>query len=315
MLLSRVANSLYWMGRYLERSENATRHLLVASEFSVELGGISPELGLLEWKYLVDSLPSPQGLALQSDNATPVQYFHSYMLDLENQVSVISSISKARDNARSIGEILTQEVTTNLNQNYRRLFNDRNNLVLDPGRAHEYTEQTLFRILTTLGAIEQTLSRGQGWNYMKLGEAMERTQRALFILKSRMDLIQNRTEDELQHASYRSLLRSIASLENYRQVNGPVFDAERILKFVLFEREMPKTVHTGVMRMDIYLKGIPDAGAGVIHARKKIGKLLSRLEFDDVEIIHSESIVSFIDEALFTLFEVHELLCNSVQLA
>lgn len=316
MLLSRVANSLYWMGRYLERAENANRHLLVASEFAVELEGISEEIALEEWAALVASMPSAsKGIPEGPDAA--LEYMGSFLIDKENPYSVLTALGKARDNARSVGETITTEITTNLNESYRRLSSVRRSALADPGRAQELANYTHNSILTTLGAIEHTLTRGEGWNYLKLGEAMERAQRTLYVLKARLPNLarwDQQSETPLYIASWRSLLRSLACLENYRLENGPRFVPDQVTRFLLFHPAMPRSVNCGVRRMSGYINGLSDAGPGIRESRRRLGKLAAQLEFDQDDILKNGSLIPFMDASLVSLYEVHDAISNPMRL-
>ena len=169
MMLTRVANSLYWMGRYIERAENTTRLLNVANEFSLELENLDERRARAEWNCVSAGLPTPVPIG---DESKPIpeltlDYFNSYLLDESNPVSVISSLARARENARSIGETLTREVQYNLNEAYSQLAAHRKKGVQSALRASDIAAATHRAILTMLGAIEHTLTRDQGWNYPK----------------------------------------------------------------------------------------------------------------------------------------------------
>lgn len=316
MLLSRVANSLYWMGRYLERAENANRHLVVASEFAVELEGIEEEIALKEWESLVASMPSA-GFPIAPEGPDALQYMLSFLVDKDNPYSVLSSLGKARDNARSVGEAITVEITTNLNESHRKLSAIRKGSITDPGRAQEVATSTHNSILTTLGAVEHTLTRGEGWSYMKLGEAMERTQRTLFVLKTRLPnlaLWEEQADAPLYFASWRSLLRSLASLENYRQQHGPRFVPDQVTRFLMFHPTTPRAVSCGVKRMSSYMQVMSDMGPGIHESRRRLGKLAAQLEFDQDAIMQDGSLFPFLDEALLSLYEVHDAISNPMRL-
>ncbi len=317
MLLSRVANSLYWMGRYLERAENANRHLLVAGEFAVELEGIDEEIALTEWGSLLSSMALPGSESEWKSREDALDYMASFLVDLDNPFSVFSSLGKARDNARSVGETITFEITTNLNEAHRRLRRVRRSSLTDLGVARDIAAKTHNSILTTLGAIEHTLTRGEGWDYLKLGEAIERTQRTLFVLKMRLPSLAERAEDAdspLYYASWRSLLRSLASLENYRMEYGPRFHTEAVTRFLLFHPSAPRAVNCGVLRMAGYLRRMSEAVPGIRESRRRLGQLAARLEFDQDEILCEGALVEFIDESLALLKEVNELLYQPVRL-
>lgn len=319
MLLSRVANSLYWMGRYIERAENANRHIVVASEFAVELQGIQEEIAHKEWQSLVASMPSSGQMPpnIQSGSEEALRYMVSFLVDPENPFSVITSLSKARENARAIGETITFEITYNLNESYRNLNAIKPKSITDPSIAQAIATTTHNSILTTLGAIEHTLTRDEGWNYMKVGEAIERTQRTLFVLKTRLpNLAQwdDETENPLYFASWRSLLRSLASQENYRQEHGPRFVPDQVSRFLLFNPAAPRSVACGIRRMVGYLQGMSDSGPATQEARRQLGKLAAKLEFEQDEIMQPGNLVPFIEEALTSVYQIHESVSNPMRL-
>jgi uncharacterized alpha-E superfamily protein len=172
-------------------------------------------------------------------------------------------------------------------------------------------------ILTTLGAIEHTLTRGEGWNYMKIGEAIERTQRTLFVLKTRLPSLAKWDQDSgspLYFASWRSLLRSLASQENYRIEHGPRFQPEHVIRFLLFHPGAPRSVLCGVHRMIGYLKGMPEAGPASRDARRRLGKLSAQLEFDQDDLIKDGALIPFLEHATSELYQVHECISNPMRL-
>jgi len=318
MLLSRVANSIYWIGRYLERAENVNRHVLVASEFAVELEGIFEEIAVREWESLVSSLPrsstedAPKGQSeIQPESI--LRYMVSFLVDKDNSYAVVSSLGRARENARTVAESITVEVTTNLNEAHRRLSSHRPSTIKDLGVAQDIASRTHNSILTTLGAIEHTLTRDEGWNYMKLGEAIERTQRSVLVLRTRLPNLlqwQEDTEDPLYFASWRSVLRTLASLENYRQENGPRFTPNQVVRFLMFHPSTPRSVYCGVRRMIGYLNGMADSGTATRDARRRLGKLAARLEYDQDDIMAGQATLEFMDDVLAELYHVHEAVSN-----
>jgi uncharacterized alpha-E superfamily protein len=121
-MLSRVADSLYWMGRYLERAENITRLLLVTEDFSTETQGLAEDLAQTAWKDMLTIFPSAQ----LTRDITPfaplaVPYLQAFFTDQANAYSMLVSIRKARENARSVREALTLEVFLALNEAFRAL--------------------------------------------------------------------------------------------------------------------------------------------------------------------------------------------------
>lgn len=322
MLLSRVANSLYWIGRYLERAENANRHIVIASEFAVELEGIDEEIAVQEWRSLVASMPSasrsvPPVDQVPEESDAALRYMVSFLVDKDNPYSVISSLAKAKENARAVSETVTFEVTYNLNESFRKLSAIKPSSIKDPGVAQEVATNTHNSILTTLGAVEHTLTRDEGWNYMKIGEAIERTQRTLFVLKTRLPNLarwEGDLDNPLYYASWRSLLRSLASQENYRHEHGPRFQPDQVTRFLLFHPGAPRSALCGVRRMVGYLNGMADGGHAAQDARRRLGKLTAQLEFDQEEIMRPKNLLPFLEHATTELYQVHESVSNPLRL-
>lgn len=309
MLLARVANNLYWLGRYIERAENATRQIGVASDFCVEIAGLEPRRARDEWDLLSHCFPVVDGHRIKgkkSDTVT-LKNINHFLVNPENPVSVYSSLTKAKENARAVSEALTREVVYNLNGAHTRLRRYTVKGIRDEGRAVNIVDLTERNILTTLGAIEHTLTRDQGWAYHKFGEAMERTQRTLFVLSARLPRSADVDADSspLDFAAWRSLLAHLASLENYRQKYGPRFNRHNVKEFLVFNPEAPRSINCGVRRMLGYLNQMPKNGPGIETAVRDVGKLAATLQYDQNDLMARPEIDDFIHQTLECLTRVH----------
>lgn len=305
MMLSRIADSLYWMGRYIERAENTCRLLKATHEFTVELSGLNDELADQEWHLLFGKPPTNAGLTLNA------QYIDSFMYDASNPLSVISCIEQARSNARSIGEVLTREVIQQLNEMYHAMVSARQAVALNPARLTDFTEATHKDILTLLGAIEHTLTRDQGWTYMKLGEAMERTQRTLKVLELKLPNLRaaHKTNDlSMSFAFGRILLLDLASLENYRRVYGARLEPDQVLKFLLFDDQTPRSVHSGLKRMKGYVDLLPSAHGGMPTMRRILGRKLAEAQYDEARIMAMSDLAEYTQRTSIALMNAHEAL-------
>lgn len=311
MMLARVADSLYWMGRYIERAENVTRLLMVASDFSVELEGLDDRLAHREWEAVLDALPGASPVDCGKGRGLVVPHVRSLLLDEGNPMSVFNSLARARDNARSIGEALTREVFTTLNEIHRELRDERRKGVRNPVGAHALAARTHLGILTLLGAIEHTLTRDQGWTYMKLGEAMERTQRSLLVMRVQLPVlakIEHEIDPSLFYAGWRSLLLSLASLENYRRAHGAGLEPDTVTRFLLFDASAPRAVRCGVGRMKGYLSSLPAGDSGVRGAARIMGKLDADVTYDEERVMALDDLGPFLNDVLARLSEAHDLI-------
>jgi uncharacterized alpha-E superfamily protein len=308
-MLSRVASSLYWIGRYLERAENVSRLLLVTSELSVEIEGLDDALAQAQWDELLEAVSGPPGTGLDFSRETglALPYLRMLLLDDANPVSVRHSLGRARENARSIREALTREVFEDLNESHRELERLRRRGLRDPAAAHDEVARTHRSILTALGSIEHTLSRDQGWTFMKLGEAIERTQRTLMVLQAKLPRLAARGESRdlpLLYARWRGLLRSVASLENYRARHGGDLQPQRVVRFLLLEPTAPRSMLCGVSRICGYLERLP-RNPGIGEAERVVGRLRAALLYDAAAILEKD-VAGFCAESVQQLAVAHE---------
>ncbi len=312
-MLSRVADSLYWLGRYVERAENVARLLVVASETAVELEGLDETLAQNEWDDLLAAVPGSEGgdLEFSREEGLARPYVHWLLLDDANPVSVRHSLARARENARSVREALTKEVFGNLNEVYRELDGSRRRAGRDPVAAQQEVVRIHGAILTTLGAMEHTMSRDQGWNFMKLGEALERTQRTLLVLRAKLPVLAQEAGADLPlfYARWRGLLRSVASLENYRRARGGQLDPEQIARFLLFDRAAPRSVLCGVNRIRGYLDRLP-GGQATSEADRVLGRMHATLSYDDDTILTKSDLPGFCAQAAESLAAAHRAIAR-----
>jgi uncharacterized alpha-E superfamily protein len=312
MILSRVADGLYWMGRYVERAENAARLLLVTEELSTEVLGLDEALAREEWRDLravfpgfpTDEMPARTltGLAAAS--------LVGLAIDPANRYSVLYSLKKARDNARSVREALTLEVFVNLNETYRELEVQNRRQLADPATFRSALTSTQRGIMSTVGAIEHTLTRDAGWLFLKLGEALERLFRTVVILRVKLPALvaaEPKIDLPLFHSRWRSLLRGLSCLENYRRVFAARLEPIDVLQFVLFDPQTPRSVRYGAGLVKEHLDRI-SSGSDISQPARIVGKLAAELSYRGHELIREGQILPFLDHVLAELDRTHEAL-------
>src|SRR5882757_3000498 len=168
-MLSRVADSLYWMSRYIERAEHTARLIAVKLESMVEQ---TPEDAAASWARVTESLTGEKTVPLHLDAFAITRRL---AFDRDNDNSLITSLALARDNARQVREALSNEVWENLNRLYLRLspVTMDSIWVHSPGRLFR---EALEEMHALEGVTYSTLSHGEGWYFLELGKYIERAQ-------------------------------------------------------------------------------------------------------------------------------------------
>jgi len=312
MILSRVADAFYWMGRYLERAENVTRLLLVTEDTATEVVGLDENLARAEWNDLRVIFPGPDGEgAPPHDPAALGQAALSELsIDPRHPYSVFFSLKKARDNARTVREALTIEVFVNLNETYRELEGYDSRRIADRPALRDALSATHRGILSTAGAIEQTLARDPGWLFLKLGESLERVYRTAVVVRAKLPALSSqepKVDLPLFHSRWRSLLRGLSSLENYRKVHGARMEPADALQFLLFDPQAPRSLRYGAAAVKELLERISGTSELSLPARV-IGKLAAELAYQGEDVLRDGRCLPFLDRVLGEFTRAHETL-------
>ena len=308
-MLSRVADALYWMGRYTERAESITRLLLVTDDFATEAMGLDESVAQTAWKDLLAIFPAAQ---LTSD--TPpyaplgLPYLLSFFADGRNGYSVSYSLRRARENARAVREALSLEVFVVLNEVFHALEAWEKKPPADvPGlrSALTTTHRGLFSIV---GAIGHTLPRDEGWRFLRLGESIERVHRSAHVLRTKLPGLLSPAagaDGALQQTQWRALLRGLASLEHFRKVNGARLEPDVVVPFLIFEQESPRSLRHGAQTMLRYVEAISGNGDGNA-AWRLTGRLAAELRYTDARIVQQRDFSAFLDHVADEAAKIHE---------
>ncbi|HKW93848.1 MAG TPA: alpha-E domain-containing protein [Methylomirabilota bacterium] len=312
MILSRVADGLYWMGRYLERAENTTRLLLVTEELSTEVLGLDENLARGEWNDLRAIFPG------FPDGEPPARHLAGLAaasllglsIEATNPYSIFHSLKEARDNARSVREALSLEVFINLNETYRELEGYNRRQLTDPATFRSALQSSHRGLMSTVGAIEHTLTRDAGWLFLKLGESLERLFRTVVILRIKLPALvasEPKVDLPLFYSQWRSLLRGLSCLENYRKVHGARLEPIDVLQFLLFDPQTPRSVRYGASAVKDHLDRISSASE-LSQPARIVGKLAAELSYQGHDLIRDGQILPFLDHVLAELTRAHDAL-------
>jgi uncharacterized alpha-E superfamily protein len=237
-MLSRVADSLYWMSRYLERAENTVRQLDVTMSLMLDAGGASAEM---RWERMMASLGKP---ARMEWNGNLEEMARRLVFDSLSHASVTFCVNGARENARQVRE----EISTEMWQRLNRLFHQ---IHLPHAQTQFSTNMNdmLAAVVDGIhlfkGVSDTTMIHGQGWQFIRLGRYLERSYATATLLEVYQPELFQPLERE--HAGYQyhelvGLLRCCTSFEAYCQVYTADLSSDRILEFLLLNRDFPHAI-------------------------------------------------------------------------
>jgi uncharacterized alpha-E superfamily protein len=237
-MLSRVADSLYWMSRYVERAENTVRQLDVTMSLMLDTGGASAEA---RWKRLMASLGKPDGVPWTSDLESMAS---ALVFDNTNHLSVTHSLNGARENARQVREEISSEQWQRLNRLFHHMHSPQTQTQFRSS-INEALAGVLDGIHLFQGVSDTTMIHGQGWQFIRLGRYLERAYATATLLEVfQPDLFhpQGREQSGYQYLELVGLLRCCTSFEAYCQVYTAELSPDRILEFLLLNRDFPHAI-------------------------------------------------------------------------
>lgn len=294
-MLSRVANSIYWLGRYLERAENYARFLDVNFNLMLDL---PPDLKA-QWEPLVYAT-GDQDLYLSHHKTferKKVVYFLAF--DLENPNSIASSINFARENARVIRENLSKETWEKLNELYHFVQRKAQKKEWTKDDPREFFTGVKEQILLIYGLAESTVARTEAWYFRQLGLYLERADKTSRIVDVKYHILlpsPNWVGTPLDFLHWTALLKSVTAFNTYRRLYGNIEPA-KVVEFLLLNKYFPRSVFYTIREAENCLKRISGNDGSGFHnsSEKVIGELRSNLEFTDVEEIIRFGLHEYID--------------------
>jgi uncharacterized alpha-E superfamily protein len=275
MMLARVADSLYWMGRYLERAEHLSRLSLVMLNATLDATDAAVHTG---WIALT-ALGDPE--AAQNKNA--YEAARALVLDRGNSDSVIAAVALARENARQVRDQMTTESWERLNLLYLRLTSRGAERQFDDGSA-AFLQEVIADLHLFKGAADSTMSHGEGWRFLSLGIYLERAQLIARLLEVCFGA--TRSEQITDHIALMGLLRMACALEPYLRTYTAEIEPRHILEFLLFDEDFPRSIRFCTARIKEHLSeltGEADVFGQAAAPKRLAGRLNARLEFADVD--------------------------------
>ena len=295
-MLSRVAASLYWMGRYLERAENIARLLDVNIQLLIDFGSIDDQGVKEHWVPVLRSVGDEEAFFhsyAKADSASVTEFmtFHR-----QNPNSVFSCVCAARENARQVRDQISFEMWEVLNEVYLFLQASDAQKVWRDGPGAFYDQVKRYSHLFQ-GLTDSTFSRTEGWDFLQFGKHLERADKTTRILDVKYHILLPRATDvggAIDTAQWQAVLRSTSALEAYRRFYVTEILPKKVAEFLVLSDSFPRSLRYCLGALSDSLERIgtgemgemggpdgPELSAAVVEFRQLCDEL-ARLSIDDV---------------------------------
>ena len=238
-MLSRVADSVYWMSRYVERAENVARFIDVNFQLMLDEPGGEDR----QWQPLVNTTGDHEEFSKRHGAATQENVIKFLTFDAANPNSILSCLRQARENARTVREIISSEMWLQLNKCYLMVQSAAEDLNwLDS--ANEFFSAVKQASHLFSGITDATMTHGEPWHFARLGQMLERADKTSRILDVKYYILLRSAEDvgtPLDDIQWAAVLRSASAFEMYRKCHGRI-SPRGVVEFLLLDREFPRAV-------------------------------------------------------------------------
>lgn len=301
-MLSRVADSLYWMSRYLERAEHTSRLIDVT-------------LNLL----LDQSLKNAEhrwAIALAGMNLPPMDTGDAYRMtqaltfDIKNKGSIVCSINSARENARQVREQISSEMWMQLNRLYLQARDTGINDIWNSG-PHDFFREVKEGIHLFQGITDTTMSHGEGWRFIQIGRFLERASAMAGLLNAHfagMSGAETATVDTGDYLEWVGLLKSCTAFEAYCKVYTANLRAESITEFLLLNADFPHSIRFSADMLQAGLSAIAEITQThkSSRANRLAGRLRASLSFAQIEEIMDSGLHFYLEDIQRQCVQIHE---------
>ena len=299
-MLSRIADSLFWMARYMERTDGMLRMLKINLITALDRSGQAN----FNWQPVLKiftSLPPEEveRLSLNSDEVLRYMIFNK-----ENENSIRSIVGKARENTRGAQDHVTKEVWESINGFYHKLNDPDLEKAITRGEQIVMLSSLINQYLHFTGVTEVTMPRGQGWNYLNLGKFIERG----VITADILDIKFSNMSDDLANPSdvpyWRNLLLSLNCYELYLKRYQGSLDGQNVADLAILNAQFPRSLAYCLFRLDRTIQHLSDEYPENSDPVKKIiGRLRAKVEFADVESISGTGLHTFLTEMKLNFYQ------------
>jgi len=300
-MLSRVANCLYWMSRYIERAENIARLVDVNLQLLLDLRDLNDARLAEHWVPIVQSTGEEEAFFKLHQKATGQTVTEFLVFQVENPNSIVSSIVQARENARMVRDQITVEFWEEVNRLYLFIRSPEARKAWRQSPS-EFFQQIKASSLYLLGIGYATILHNEGWWFSQVGQFIERADKTSRILDVRYQSLPERgvpkAISQSEAFGWQSVLRSCSAWDAYKTLHGADVHPRLVAEFLLLNEDFPRSARFCVSELNASLRHISGVRNGRFcnDAEKLAGRLEAELHFSTVDEIFEQGLHTYLDQ-------------------
>ena len=299
-MLSRVADTIYWLGRYMERTNGMLQVILTQYISSQD------EASDFMWRPLLKiygELSEEEIKIIETSSPKALEYM---IFSRTNSASAYNNVMFSRENARGIQDHITKEVWQCLNDYYHFIRND--NLRKEVSMADPVSAIDLLirNGLLFTGTVDNTMTRGEGFTFINIGKFLERAVHSSDITRIKMNELFSKQQDAYEAPNLRYLLYSLFGFEVYLKTYKGNFTTKNVLDLILYNPDFPHSILYSLERLYKYFERLRPESLPENYDRLEflIGKTMNNIKYSNVNESDIQTLDAFLFQTRLDLFEI-----------
>jgi len=297
-MLSRIAESLFWLARYIERAEGTARILDVNYHMLLEQ---SQQSYHLRWEPLIIMAGEEDRFRKLYGEVNAKNVFEFLAFRPDNPSSIVQCISKARENARTIRDRISREMWEDINGLYYTVcqFVPQEEIAAGP---HRFCERVKFGAHRFHGVTDATLPHDEGWEFLRIGWSLERAEMTARLVDVQYHNLLDGppAADALDNHQWMAVLRSVGAYEAYHRQYHPPLEPEKVAEMLILDHQHPHSIRFNVAEFQSSLRAVSGSGRGSYanEAERLAGKLVERLSYDKIGEIFKQGLHGYLNDVV-----------------
>lgn len=312
-MLSRVANCLYWLARYIERADNTARIVDVNLQLLLESRRLDPTQLAAYWMPIVESTGDQDQFAALFPKATGEAVTEFLLFDLRNGNSLASSVAQARENARMVRDQVPAEMWEEINRLYLFFRSDKARELWESS-PFDFLQQVRSSALTFVGISYASTPHNEGWNFIQAGKFIERADKTTRMIDIRHASLPRKgmpaAISQTDALGWSAVLRSCSAWDAYKALHGSEVHPRLVVEYLLFSDEFPRSLKFCVDRLDSALRAISGVAPRRFSndAERLSGRLLAEVQYSTIEEIFEIGLHDYVDQVQLRLNNIGDAL-------
>ena len=291
-MLSRIADSLFWTARYMERAEDTARILDVNYHMLAEQPNQSYRF---RWGPLVSISGEQERFEKHYEQPDARNVFEFLAFRDDNPNSIVNCIRMVRENARTIRDRISRELWEDVNSLYHTVLAVKPEEEMEVG-PHRFCNTVKFGIHRFHGVADDTLPHDEGWQFLQAGRALERAEMTARIVDVEYHKLIDSAVGTLDNHQWMAVLKSVAAYEIYRRHYHSRIDPEKVAALLILHPQHPRSIRFNVGALEHALRSVSGSALGSYanEAERLTGKMHQTLMYDRIEDIFMRGLHPFL---------------------